>query len=146
MKKTLLPILEVVLGIAIGVLITLSVVRYRQAKHFVHAQNRDWSKVVLVLDLVNRNYVDSIDKEKFGLSRDEIYERFHNYNVFPRKYFHPLCSDFTCYHQLHTADEKHLLVATKTAQEVLSMPMYGELTEEDVRKICHILKHIREEA
>lgn len=63
MKKTFLQILEVVLGIVIGALITLSVVRYREAKHLLHTQNRDWSKIVLVMDLVQQNYVDTIDKE-----------------------------------------------------------------------------------
>jgi len=88
-------------------------------------------------------YVIRIDAEKFGRSRDEVYEEFKKYNVYTRKYFHPLCSEFTCYRQLNSARKENLPVANKIADEVLSMPMYGELSADDVKKICDILKSMR---
>ena len=88
-------------------------------------------------------YVIRIDEKVFGKSRDEVYDEFKNYNVFTRKYFHPLCSEFTCYRQLNSAREENLPVANKIGQQVLSMPMYGELSEDDVRKICGILKSMK---
>lgn len=88
-------------------------------------------------------YVIRIDAKSFGKSRDEVYNEFKKYNVFTRKYFHPLCSEFTCYRQLNSARKENLPVANKIADEVLSMPMYGELTGDDVKKICDILKSMR---
>ncbi|RAM58317.1 aminotransferase, partial [Mesotoga sp. SC_3PWM13N19] len=38
-----------------------------------------------------------IDEEEFGRSRDYVYEELKKNNVFARKYFHPLCSNFECY-------------------------------------------------
>ncbi|MBD3879033.1 MAG: DegT/DnrJ/EryC1/StrS family aminotransferase [Quinella sp. 1Q5] len=88
-------------------------------------------------------YVVRIDEEVFGRSRDYVYGAFKNFNVYTRKYFHPLCSEFTCYRQLSSSSPANLPVANVIAKQVLSLPMYGELTEDDVRKICAILKSFR---
>lgn len=85
-------------------------------------------------------YVVRIDEKIFGRSRDFVYDEFKKFNVYARKYFHPLCSDFTCYRQLNSARPENLPVANEVGQQVLSLPMYGELTEDDIRKICAILK------
>jgi len=88
-------------------------------------------------------YVIRIDEKIFGRSRDFVYDELRNYNVFARKYFHPLCSEFTCYRQLNSANPANLPVANVIGQQVLSMPMYGGLAEDDVRKICAILKSFK---
>ena len=88
-------------------------------------------------------YVIRIDEKIFGRSRDFVYNEFKNFNVYTRKYFHPLCSDFTCYRQLNSANPANLPAANVIGQQVLSLPMYGGLTEDDVRKICAILKSFR---
>ena len=93
--------------------------------------------------LNHQYYVIRIDEEKFGRSRDDVYEEFKKYNVFARKYFHPLCSEYTCYRQLSSAAPEKLPAAVKIGREVLSMPMYGELSEADVRKICRIMLSFR---
>ena len=85
-------------------------------------------------------YVVRIDEKIFGRSRDFVYDEFKKFNVYSRKYFHPLCSDFTCYRQLNSARPENLPVATEVGKQVLSLPMYGELTADDIRKICAILK------
>ena len=99
-----------------------------------------------VADNVKLNYqyyVIRIDEKIFGKSRDEVYDEFKKYNVYTRKYFHPLCSEFTCYRQLNSARKENLPIANKIADQVLSMPMYGELSADDVKKICDILKSMR---
>ena len=88
-------------------------------------------------------YVIRIDEKIFGRSRDYVYDEFKNYNVYTRKYFHPLCGDFTCYRQLNSARVENLPIANKIGEQVLSMPMYGDLTADDVRKICAILKSMK---
>jgi len=90
--------------------------------------------------LNNQYYVIRIDEKIFGRSRDFVYGAFKNYNVYTRKYFHPLCSEFTCYRQLNSANPANLPAANLIGQQVLSLPMYGGLTEDDIRKICAILK------
>ena len=56
-------IIQVVLGVVIGALITLSVVRYRDAKHLINTRYADWRKLNLVLDMVEKNYVDTLNRE-----------------------------------------------------------------------------------
>jgi len=92
---------------------------------------------------VKRNYqyyVIRIDEEVFGKSRDDVYDELKKYNVYARKYFHPLCSEFTCYRQLNSSRVENLPVANVIGKQVLSLPMYGDLTADDVKKICAIIK------
>lgn len=84
-----------------------------------------------------------IDEKCFGKSRDYVYEEFKKYNVFTRKYFYPLCSDYTCYRQLPSSLPANLPIAHKVVKEVLCMPFYGGLSVEDVERICTILKSFR---
>lgn len=88
-------------------------------------------------------FVIRINREVFGLSRDEVYERFKAYNVFARKYFYPLCSDYTCYRHLPSSSPANLPVARKIVSEVLSLPFYGGLAVDDAARICEMLKSFR---
>ena len=38
-----------------------------------------------------------IDESNFYMTRDELYQKLKLYNVFARRYFYPLVSDFACY-------------------------------------------------
>lgn len=88
-------------------------------------------------------FVIRIDEKKFGKSRDYVYEKFKKYNVFTRKYFYPLCSEYPHYKNLSSSKKSNLPIAQQVVKEVLSMPFYGELSVQDVEKICHILKSFR---
>ncbi len=88
-------------------------------------------------------YVIRINEAEFGHSRDYVYDELKKYNVFARKYFHPLCSEYTCYRQLPSAAPANLPAAVKVGREVLSMPLYGELEIDEVRKICAIVKKFK---
>jgi dTDP-4-amino-4,6-dideoxygalactose transaminase len=88
-------------------------------------------------------FVIRIDQRIFGRSRDYVYDRFKEYNVYSRKYFYPLCSNYSCYRHLGSSDPKNLPMANKVVSEVLSLPFYGMLSISDVEKICDILKSFR---
>jgi len=99
-----------------------------------------------MLPNVKSNYqyfVIRVNQRLFGHSRDYLYNRFKQYNVFTRKYFYPLCSDYPCYRHLPSAVPSNLPVAQKVADEVLCMPLYGELTVDDVEKICDLIKSFK---
>lgn len=88
-------------------------------------------------------FVIRIDQELFGISRDDVYDKFKHYNVFTRKYFYPLCSDYPCYKYLPSSNSANLPVANTVAKQVLSLPFYGGLSVDDVEKICNILLSLR---
>ena len=122
----------------------------RQALHKIYDEelgNVDGIKLMpKCAENVKRNYqyyVIRIDDNIFGKSRDEVYNELKKFNVYARKYFHPLCSEFTCYRQLNSARVENLPVANVIGQQVLSLPMYGDLTADDVRKICTIIKEFK---
>jgi dTDP-4-amino-4,6-dideoxygalactose transaminase len=85
-------------------------------------------------------FVIRINEREFGCSRDFVYRRLKEYNVFARKYFFPLCSDYTCYRNLPSAASANLPVANQVAQEVLSLPLYGGLELAAVERICDMLR------
>ena len=80
-----------------------------------------------------------IDGSKFGRSRDEVQQMLKTYNVFARKYFYPLCSDFECYRDLPSANPACLPVARLAASQVLCLPLYGSLEPSAVQTICDIV-------
>ena len=84
-----------------------------------------------------------INGKEFGKSRDYVYDKFKKYNVFTRKYFYPLCSEYPHYKNLSSSKKTNLPVAHKVVNEVLSMPFYGKLSVNDVEKICNILKNFK---
>lgn len=73
-----------------------------------------------------------IDSTVYGISRDELYEKLKQNNIFTRRYFYPLISTFEPYRELPSALPQHLPVATKAADEVLCLPIFVELKDEEV--------------
>lgn len=76
-----------------------------------------------------------IDAEKYGMTRDELYFKMKEKNIFGRRYFYPLITEFSTYRGLESANPVNLPVAVKMADSVICLPMYYGLTEEDIDKI-----------
>jgi dTDP-4-amino-4,6-dideoxygalactose transaminase len=81
-----------------------------------------------------------IDKDKYGKSRDEVYETLKAHNIYGRRYFYPLISVFSPYRGLESARPDNMPVAMKLADRVICLPMYHELTKEDVEKIADYIR------
>lgn len=77
------------------------------------------------------------DKSKFGKSRDEVAEELAKENIFARKYFYPLTSEFECYKDRFEIQSTP--IAKKAANEVLTLPLYADLNIEDVDRICEVI-------
>ena len=75
-----------------------------------------------------------IDAEAYGITRDELYFKMKENGVLGRRYFYPLISEFSTYRGLESARPENLPVATKIADSVICLPMYHNLTAEDVEK------------
>lgn len=78
-----------------------------------------------------------VDWKRFGKSRNEIYEQLKQNNVNTRKYFYPLTSEFECYRGKF--DVTQTPVALEVSRQVLSLPMYADLEEDTIEKICDII-------
>lgn len=82
-----------------------------------------------------------VEKQTFGLSRDELYEKLKNQNIYSRRYFYPLISNIPAYRGLDSAKTSNLPVANKLAEQVLCLPVYAELEEKDQMKIIEYIKN-----
>lgn len=83
-----------------------------------------------------------IDEKEYGLSRDEVYERLKHYNIYGRRYFYPLISQFPTYRGLPSAKAENLPWATFIANKVICLPIYSDLDFEIVEFIVKLLKNI----
>lgn len=79
-----------------------------------------------------------IDAHKFGRSRDQLYFDMQKSNVFGRRYFYPLISDFSTYSALPSASRENLPNAYHLADTVLCLPMHHALSDNDIDRV---LKH-----
>lgn len=61
-KESFLRIAEILLGVVMGVIITLTVVRYKENRKIMNAKYAEWRKLNLILDEIEKNYVDTIDQ------------------------------------------------------------------------------------
>jgi len=76
----------------------------------------------------------------YPLSRDELYSRLKEKNIHARRYFYPLISDMPMYRGLSSADQSNLPVAEALSQQVLCLPIYPDLTLEDVLTVIEIVR------
>jgi len=79
-----------------------------------------------------------ITPKEFGMDRDQLYAALQRFNVFTRRYFYPLVTDFACYRSLSVKDP--LLNARAAARGILTLPIYDSLTLEDSERICDIIE------
>ena len=83
-----------------------------------------------------------IDENKYGKSRDEVFEKLKEYNVFARKYFYPLTSDFGCYKDIE-GNKDNLKNYKYISNRVMTLPLYEDLEMEDVEYICELINYIK---
>ena len=61
------------------------------------------------------------------------------YNIFSRKYFYPLTSDFECYKDINY-NKENLKNSKYISERVITLPLYESLRLEEVKYICDVLK------
>lgn len=83
-----------------------------------------------------------IDEKTFGISRDELNEVMKSHQIFGRRYFYPLISQFPTYKALASANPVNLPVAELKTKQVFCLPIYPDLNLSDVKRICSLIKSI----
>lgn len=72
----------------------------------------------------------------YKYTRDEIKARLAEHDIGARKYFYPITSEFDCYKKFDKGDTP---IAKDISEKVLTLPLYHELTLEEVDLICDII-------
>lgn len=84
-----------------------------------------------------------IDAERFGCSRDALYQRYRDQDILVRRYFYPLINEFPMYRGLPSADLSGLPHAWQVSRQVLCLPIHPQLSTEiqqqiiDLALACH---------
>jgi len=85
-----------------------------------------------------------VNKETFGTGRDTIYNNLKKDNIFSRRYFYPLISQFPMYKDHESAVKGNLKEAEKISEEVLCLPIYPGLETADILRIIKIIHNSKE--
>ena len=77
--------------------------------------------------------------ENYKYTRNEVHSMLKEEGIAARKYFYPLTNSFECYRNYPTAGAEKTPVAQHLAVRVLTLPLYADLSIEDVNRICDII-------
>ncbi len=86
---------------------------------------------------VTRNYAYFPAFFENEIVRNRVKEALAKEDIFARRYFYPLTSDFDCYKNERGAGETP--IAENVAKRVLCLPFYADLEAENVQKIAEII-------
>ena len=86
----------------------------------------------------NHAYFPIIVSDEYPMTRDELYDRLKENNVFSRKYFYPLTSDQACFRNKYKKCE--LNNARWLSKHILVLPFYEKLEMESIDRIIEIMK------
>lgn len=81
-----------------------------------------------------------IDETDFGRTRDDVFEELKKHNIYGRRYFYPLISEFPTYRGLPSA--QGLDIAHEISRQVICLPLYPDLADEVVETIVSIISEM----
>lgn len=76
-----------------------------------------------------------INAELYGKSRDDLYNDLKTHNIYTRRYFYPLISQFPTYKALESAHPGNLPIAERVTKQVLCLPIFPDLEIEYQERI-----------
>ena len=82
-----------------------------------------------------------VDKEKFGYSRDDIYDELKKHNIYTRKYFYPSTNNFDIV--LEMCEHGDTPVSDRVSNNIITLPMYDELDLESIQRICKVIQNLK---
>ena len=81
------------------------------------------------------------DEKIFGATRNEVFDVLAENGIGARKYFYPLTNTFACFHGEFDVNETP--VALHISKRVLTLPLYADLSMEDVDRICETILSVK---
>ena len=98
------------------------------------------SKLSVVQDNVESNYAYfPVVLTDINTQEMKFFEKLAEVGIGARKYFFPLTNSFECYRNYPTAGTEKTPVAQHMALRVLTLPLYADLTLDEVDRICDVI-------
>ena len=85
----------------------------------------------------NYAYYPVVIEDAFGMSRDALAEKLAREEIFVRKYFYPIVTEFACYRGEFSSEK--VPVALDVSRRVLSLPLYDAMGVEDVERVIQAI-------
>ena len=89
--------------------------------------------------VANYAYFPILVRPGYPLNRAGLYKKLRDNGIYARRYFYPLISDFSMYRHLPSATQSNLPIASKAANEVMCLPIYPTLSDEQVDRIIGLI-------
>ena len=83
-----------------------------------------------------------VDEREFGATRNEVFEALAKEGIGARKYFYPLTNTFDCFQGKY--DPSKTPIALHISKRVLTLPLYADLEEKEVDRICRCVIAVSE--
>lgn len=88
----------------------------------------------------NYSYFPILVTPAYPLTRDQLYQKLRERQIFARRYFYPLISDFPIYRNLQSSSADKLVVAKNVAEQVLCLPIYPGLNSSELELVCQVIE------
>lgn len=88
----------------------------------------------------NYPYFPILVEDAFPLERDGLYQLLRDHDIYTRRYFYPLISEFPIYRGLPSAIPANLPVATDVSHRVLCLPIYPDLDAATQDRIIELVR------
>jgi dTDP-4-amino-4,6-dideoxygalactose transaminase len=109
-------------------------------QYFKRLDGVDGIKLCPVQNGVKSNYAYfPVLFDNYKYDRNEIVEKLKEKGILARKYFYPLTNSFDCYKGKVGFDPSATPVALDTSLKILTLPIYADLSIDDVDRICDII-------
>jgi dTDP-4-amino-4,6-dideoxygalactose transaminase len=90
--------------------------------------------------VANYSYFPILVQADYPLSRDALYQKLKDHNIYARRYFYPLISDFPMYRGMPSAQRGNLPVAADAAAKVLCLPIFPTLQAQEQQRVIDLIQ------
>ena len=94
----------------------------------------------------NYSYFPILIENDYPVRRDALYLGMKEQNIFARRYFYPLISDFSMYKAIPSARHENLPAAVDVARRVVCLPLYPDLQDEQIDRIVDYIANVKAQA
>ena len=91
----------------------------------------------------NSSYFPIMIDNQYGSSRDLLHEYLLMNNIYSRRYFFPLISDFPMYRGYASAQHNNLPNAKLVSNQILCLPIYPDLMDDDIDFISTLIRNFK---
>ena len=134
-------------GLATLEIVDEAILKRNQLYETYRRELKGFCGIEFIQPLENINYNNSympviVDRNIAGFSRDDLSNHLESMNVFSRKYFYPIITEFEAYKELQPVIIGELGNSKYVSENVLCLPIHHELDESDVVRICNMIKEL----